>query len=69
MSDDLRISIDDLRKRMRAGEDFAFLDVRNPTAWAESDAMVPNARRVTLDDFEDHLYEIPKNRPLVAYCT
>ena len=69
MSGDLRISIDDLRKRMRAGEDFTFLDVRNPTAWAESDVMVPNARRVPLDDFEDHLYDIPKNKPLVAYCT
>ena len=69
MSDDLRISVDDLRKRMRAGEDFTFLDVRNPTAWTESDVMVPNARRVPLDDFEDHLYDIPKTKPLVAYCT
>ena len=60
MSDDLRITIDDLRKRMKAGEDFTVLDVRNPTAWAESDVMIPNARRVPLDDFESHLYEIPK---------
>lgn len=69
MSDDLRISIDDLQKRMKAGEDFTILDVRNPTAWAESDVMIPNARRVPLDDFESHLYEIPKNKPIVAYCT
>ena len=68
MSDDLRISVDDLRKRMKAGEDFIMLDVRNPTAWAESDVMIPNARRVPLDDFESHLYEIP-NKPIVAYCT
>jgi rhodanese-related sulfurtransferase len=54
---------------MKAGEDFTILDVRNPTAWAESDVMVPNARRVPLDDFESHLYEIPKNKPIVAYCT
>jgi len=69
MSDDLRISIDDLRRRMKAGEEFAFLDVRNPTAWAESDVMLPNARRVPLDEFESHLYEIPKNKQIVAYCT
>lgn len=69
MSDDLRITIDDLRKRTKAGEDFMFLDARNPEAWAESDVMLPNARRVPLDAFEQHLYEIPKTRSIVAYCT
>lgn len=69
MSDDLKITIDDLRKRMKAGEEFTFMDVRNPTVWAESDVMVPNARRVRLDNIESHLDEIPKSKQIVAYCT
>lgn len=69
MPDDLRITIDDLRKRMKAGENFAFIDTRNPQAWEQSDVMLPEALRVPLDNFEEHLYDIPKNKPVVTYCT
>ena len=69
MPDDLRITIDELKKRMEAGEDFALIDTRNPQAWAQSDVMLPEAIRVPVDDLEQHLYEIPKNKPIVTYCT
>ena len=69
MPDDLRITIDELRKRMEAGEDFAFIDTRNPQAWGQSDVMLPEAVRAPLDNFEEHIYEIPKNKPIVTYCT
>lgn len=69
MADDLRISVDDVKKRMQAGEDFVFIDTRNPQAWAESDVTLPNAIRVPVDDFEEYLNEIPKNKSLVTYCT
>jgi len=54
---------------MEQGEDFEILDVRNPQAWAESHVMIRQAVRVPLDSFEEHLYDIPKNKPIVAYCT
>ena len=69
MAEDLRITVDELRKRMDSGEDFAFIDTRNPQAWAQSDTMLPQAIRVPLDDLDEHLYEIPKTKPIVAYCT
>jgi hypothetical protein len=37
MADAPRITIDELKRRMEAGEDFTLIDVRNPEAWAESD--------------------------------
>ncbi len=64
-----RITMDQLKKRMDAGEDFTIIDVRNPHAWAESDTMMPEAVRVPLDDFESHLSQIPKSRTVVTYCT
>ena len=64
-----RITVDELHKRMQAGEDFTLVDVRNPQAWAQSDVMAPNALRVPVDSFEQHLYDIPKNKPIVTYCT
>jgi rhodanese-related sulfurtransferase len=69
MADPLRISVDELKRRMEAGEDFTLIDVRNPQAWAESDTMLPEAIRVPPDKLEENLPRIPKNRPVVAYCT
>jgi rhodanese-related sulfurtransferase len=64
-----RITVEDLKKRMDAGEDFTIVDVRNPTAWAERDTAIPEAIRVPLEELEQNLPRIPKNRPVVAYCT
>jgi len=69
MADALRITVDELKRRMEAGEDFVLIDVRNPQAWAESDSMLPEAIRIPLDKLEESLPRIPKNRPVVAYCT
>jgi sulfur-carrier protein adenylyltransferase/sulfurtransferase len=69
MSDAPRITPDDLKRRMDAGEEFTVIDVRNPQAWAESDTMIPEAIRVPIDNYEAHLSEIPKSRSVVTYCT
>ena len=69
MTDAPRITVEELRKRMDAGEGFMVIDVRNPTAWAETDTAIPEAIRVPLDKIEENLSRIPKNRPVVAYCT
>ena len=69
MADNFRIGIDELKKRMQAGEDIIFIDTRNPQAWAQSDVMLPKAIRVPVDDLDKHVYEIPKDRTIVAYCT
>jgi rhodanese-related sulfurtransferase len=69
MPDDLQITVDQLKKRMEAGEDFTLIDVRNPHAWAESDTMLPEAIRFPISRLDDNLSRIPKTRSIVAYCT
>ena len=69
MADAPRITVEELKKRMEAGEDFTVIDVRNPQAWSESDVQIPEAIRVPLDELDKNLYRIPKNKPVVAYCT
>lgn len=69
MPTSLRITVDELRRRMEAGEDFTILDVRNPEAWSQSDTMIPESVRVPLDELERNLARIPKTRSVVAYCT
>jgi rhodanese-related sulfurtransferase len=69
MTDTLRITVDDLRKRMEKGEDFVVIDTRNPQEWAKSDVKLPEAIRVLPDQIEQDLSKIPKDKPIVAYCT
>ena len=69
MADAPRITVEELKRRMDAGEDFTVIDTRNPTAWAESDTKLPEAIRLPLDKLEENLPRIPKTKPVVAYCT
>jgi rhodanese-related sulfurtransferase len=64
-----RITTDEVRERMDRGEQFTFVDTRNPVAWGESDEKLPNAIRVPADEVAQHLDEIPKNRAVITYCT
>jgi len=69
MAEAPRITVSELKKRMDGGEDFTIIDTRNPEAWAESDTMIPEAIRIPVDQFEQSLSRIPKNRTVVTYCT
>jgi rhodanese-related sulfurtransferase len=69
MADAPRITVEELKRRMDAGEDFTVIDVRNPNAWAGTDTVIPEAIRVPLEKLEENLSRIPKSRPVVAYCT
>ena len=64
-----RITTDEVKTRMERGEQFTFVDTRNPTAWGESDKKLPNAIRVPADELAQHLNEIPKDRAVITYCT
>jgi rhodanese-related sulfurtransferase len=69
MADSLRISVKDLQARMDKGDDFVVLDTRNPNAWAESEEKLPKAIRVSSDNLETVISGIPKDKPIVVYCT
>ena len=64
-----RVTADEVKERMDRGEQFAFLDTRNPQAWGEADTKLPGAIRVPADEVEKHLDEIPRGRAVVTYCT
>lgn len=64
-----RITVDEVKERMDRGEEFAFVDTRNPQAWGQSDQKLPHALRVPADEYEEHLNEIPRDRAVITYCT
>lgn len=64
-----RISKEDVRRRLDAGESLVILDTRSPASWAESDRMISGAVRVPADQVEENLDRIPEGRTVVTYCT
>lgn len=64
-----RVTVDEVKERMDRGEEFTFIDTRNPKAWAEADTTLPGAIRIPADEVNNHLAEIPRDRTVITYCT
>ena len=64
-----RVTIDEVKQRMDRGEQFAFVDTRNPKAWGEAEMKLPGAIRVPADEVENYLEKIPRDRTVITYCT
>jgi rhodanese-related sulfurtransferase len=64
-----RVTVDEVKERMDRGEQFIFIDTRNPKAWAESDVKLPGAIRVPADEVDQHLDQIPHGHTVITYCT
>ena len=64
-----RVTVDEIIERLNRGEQFGFIDARNPKAWAKAETKLPGAIRVPSDEIEQHLNEIPRGRTIITYCT
>ncbi len=63
-----RLIVSEVKQRMDGGEPLVFLDVRNPKAWSESQVKLPGAIRIPVDEVEQHLKEISRDRTIITYC-
>lgn len=64
-----RVTADEVKERMDRGEEFTFVDSRNPKAWSEAETTLPNALRILPDDVAQRLDDLPKDRSIIIYCT
>ena len=64
----MRISVQDAKRRFDAGE-VDLLDTRAAEAWQKSSVKIPGAIRVPPDDVLHYLDQVPRNRPIITYCT
>ena len=67
-SDDIRISVDEARSRLEAGDAVA-LDVVQPAAWERIDGVVKGSIRIPPAAIAERLDEIPRDLDTIAYCT
>ena len=69
MTEPDRISTEEVKRRLDAGQQITFLDTRSDDAWSKADSQIPGSTRIRPDDVEQHLHEIPRQGLIVTYCT
>jgi membrane protein DedA with SNARE-associated domain len=64
-----RISPEDLKRRLDAGEDIAIIDLRTALDVAAAPYAIPGSRWITAEELDEHRSEIPRDREVVLYCS
>lgn len=64
-----RITPEELKQRLDAGEDVMILDLRTPLDVAAMAYTIPGALQVAAEDLERRQSELPRDREIVVYCT
>ena len=62
----IEITVDALKRRRDAGEDFVLLDVREPDEIET--ASIPWAHVISMREIPARIDEIPRDKPLVVMC-
>ena len=63
-----RISVGELKSLMDSGNAPTIVDVRNRSAHLHDPRRLPGALRMTIDEIDDRLGELPREREIVLYC-
>ena len=63
-----RISPEALLRLIEAGQPLTIIDVRRESGYVRSGRRIPDAVRLTVDEIQEHLAEIPRGAPVVLYC-
>ncbi len=64
-----RITPEELKRRLDAGEEIQIVDLRHPLDFAARPGMLPGARRISAEEVQARHHEISRERELVLYCT
>jgi len=64
-----KISVDELKQRLDAGEAISVVDVRHPLSLELDPETIPGSINFTLEEIEHRHHEIPRDRDIVLYCT
>jgi membrane protein DedA with SNARE-associated domain/rhodanese-related sulfurtransferase len=64
-----RITTDELRQKLSAGEAVMILDLRSSAALEEDPLVIQGAVHLSMDDIEKGHIEIPRDRDVIVYCS
>jgi hypothetical protein len=64
-----RITPEELKERLDAGERIAIIDVRHPLETKAEPEVIPGAFYLPLESLEKNQGKIPRDREVVLYCS
>ncbi|MET0517057.1 MAG: DedA family protein/thiosulfate sulfurtransferase GlpE [Nitrospiraceae bacterium] len=64
-----KITVDELKQRLDAGEAITVVDVRHPVAFELDPDTIPGAINFLMEEIEHRHHEIPRDRDIVLFCT
>jgi len=64
-----KISVDEVRKLIKAGRNVTMVDSRSADAWGESSVKAEGAVRIPPDDIERYMNAVSPDEFIVTYCT
>jgi rhodanese-like protein len=64
-----RITPEELKAKLDAGEDLMLVDVRHRVDFNAEPSIIPGALHLTTEELEARHLEIPRHREIVLYCT
>ena len=64
-----RITVNELRQKLDAGEEVVILDLRSAAALEEDATLIPGAIHMRMEDLELRQMEIPRDRDVIVYCS
>ncbi|MBA5866879.1 MAG: sulfurtransferase [Nitrospira sp. CR1.3] len=64
-----KISVDELKQRLDAGDPVTVVDVRHPISLELDPETIPGALNLLLEEINHRHHEIPRDRDIVLYCT
>jgi len=64
-----RISPEDVKLKLEAGEDVVILDLRTALDVAATPYAIPDSRWISAEALDAHLSDIPRDRELILYCS
>lgn len=63
------VTVAEVKALLEQGQPITFIDSRNPIAWGSSKVKIPGAIRVPLDEADQLVSRLPRDRHLIVYCT
>jgi rhodanese-related sulfurtransferase len=64
-----KITTDEVKRRLDAGEPLVFIDARSDESWSQSNLQIPNSLRVPPDRADEFVGAIPPDVGIITYCT
>lgn len=64
-----QISVQELHRQLGRGESIMVVDVRQPTGYDPYPGEIPGSVRIPPAELPTRYEDLPRNRPIVLYCT